>query len=82
MSRARSAAVAAPPVYSGAEIHEHRLRNGLRLLVAERHLDPVVAVMVFYEVGSVNERPEEAGLSHFLEHLMFKETVPSLRPDL
>ena len=60
------------PQKAGASISEHRLRNGLRILVAERHLDPVVAVMVWYGVGARNEREEEAGLSHFLEHMMFK----------
>ena len=59
----------------GATISEHRLRNGLRVLIAERHLDPVVAAMIFYRVGSRHERPEEAGLSHFLEHMMFKGTA-------
>jgi zinc protease len=59
----------------GATISEHRLRNGLRVLIAERHLDPVVAAMIFYRVGSCHEKPEEAGLSHFLEHMMFKGTA-------
>jgi zinc protease len=57
---------------AGAVIHEHRLRNGLRILIAERHDDPVVAAMVFYGVGARDEREEEAGVSHFLEHMMFK----------
>ena len=64
---------AAPPeLRGGAQITEHRLRNGLRVLVAERHLDPVVAVMLFYKVGARDETEREAGLSHFLEHMMFK----------
>ncbi|MBM4063978.1 MAG: insulinase family protein, partial [Planctomycetes bacterium] len=65
-SRARSAAAPAPLV------QERRLENGLRVLVAERHADPVVAVMLWYRVGSRNEREHEAGVSHFLEHMMFK----------
>lgn len=56
----------------GALIHEHRLRNGLRVLIAERHHDPVVAVTLWYGVGSVDEPEELAGVSHFLEHMMFK----------
>ncbi len=60
---------------SGAAIHEHRLRNGLRVLIAERHSDPVVAVMLWYGVGSLHEAPHEAGVSHFLEHMMFKGTA-------
>jgi zinc protease len=56
----------------GAEVHERRLANGLRILVAERHLDPVVAVMLAYRVGAADEREHEAGASHLLEHMMFK----------
>jgi zinc protease len=57
---------------AGAHIEEHRLENGLRVLVVERHGDPVVAVMLWYRVGSRNETEREAGVSHFLEHMMFK----------
>jgi zinc protease len=66
---------ALPPVLatkSGAGIREHRLANGMTLLVAERHLDPVVAVLLMYRVGSRDEEEREAGVSHFLEHMMFK----------
>ena len=56
----------------GAKLSEHRLRNGLRVLIAERHSDPVVSVITWYKVGARNEREDEAGLSHFLEHMMFK----------
>jgi zinc protease len=57
---------------AGAKIVEHRLANGLTVLLAERHLDPVVAVMLWYRVGSRDEEEREAGVSHFLEHMMFK----------
>ena len=60
---------------AGAIVTEHRLRNGMRVLLAERHSDPVVAVETFYRVGSRNEREREAGVSHFLEHMMFKGTA-------
>ena len=56
----------------GAKIREHHLANGMRVLIAERHTDPVVAVMLWYRVGARNEREHEAGVSHFLEHMMFK----------
>ncbi len=59
-------------VKAGAKLQEHRLENGLTLLLAERHLDPIVAVMVWYKVGARNESEREAGVSHFLEHMMFK----------
>ena len=57
---------------AGAKVREHRLQNGMRVILAERHDDPVVATLLTYRVGSRNEREEEAGVSHFLEHMMFK----------
>lgn len=63
------------PTYCGATVHERRLDNGMRVLIAERHLDPVVAVMVWYGVGARHETGPEAGVSHFLEHMMFKGTA-------
>jgi predicted Zn-dependent peptidase len=59
---------------AGAKIQEHKLENGLTILLVERHLDPVVAVMLWYKVGARNESEREAGVSHFLEHMMFKGT--------
>jgi zinc protease len=59
-------------IRAGATIHEHNLRNGLRVLLAERHGDPVVKVILYYGVGSRSESDQEAGMSHFLEHMMFK----------
>jgi zinc protease len=61
-------------VKAGAKIREHKLKNGLTVLLAERHLDPVVAVMLWYKVGARDENEHEAGVSHFLEHMMFKGT--------
>ncbi len=58
----------------GALVREHRLRNGLRVLLAERHADPVVSVLLLYKVGSRDETERTAGVSHFLEHMMFKGT--------
>ena len=62
------------PTYCGAIVHEAELSNGMKVLVAERHLDPVVAVMVWYSVGGRHETPQMSGVSHFLEHMMFKGT--------
>ena len=70
-SRSKSAD---PVRLAGATIHEQHLENGLQVLIAERHADPVVAVMLYYRVGSKDERGSEAGISHFLEHMMFKGT--------
>jgi zinc protease len=51
---------------------ESRLRNGLRLIVAEDHLAPVVAVNIWYDVGSKHERPGKTGFAHLFEHVMFQ----------
>jgi zinc protease len=62
----------AEAVKAGARIQERHLDNGMTVLLAERHLDAVVAVMLWYKVGARNEEEREAGVSHFLEHMMFK----------
>ena len=56
------------------DVHEVRLENGFRALLVERHSLPVVASTIWYRVGSRDERTGETGLSHFLEHMMFKGT--------
>ena len=50
------------------------LGNGFRALLVERRALPVVATVCWYQVGSRDERTGETGLSHFLEHMMFKGT--------
>ena len=47
------------------------LTNGLTLLVHEDHKAPVVAVNLWYHVGSKNEQPGKTGFAHLFEHLMF-----------
>ncbi len=49
-----------------------RLANGLRVIVAPDHLVPVVAINVWYDVGSKHERPGRTGFAHLFEHLMFQ----------
>jgi predicted Zn-dependent peptidase len=51
---------------------DERLANGLRLIVAEDHLAPVVAVNVWYNVGSKHEQPGKTGFAHLFEHVMFQ----------
>jgi zinc protease len=55
-------------------IVEHNLPNGLRVLLEENHSAPVISLNVCYRAGSKYERPGITGISHFLEHLMFKST--------
>src|ERR1043165_1265900 len=47
------------------------LDNGLTLIVHEDHKAPIVAVNVWYHVGSKNEKPGRTGFAHLFEHLMF-----------
>jgi zinc protease len=63
------------------DIKEFRLDNGLQVLILEDHAVPLVTVQVWYRVGSRNERPGITGISHFLEHMMFKGT-PKYGPGL
>ncbi|MGE3171608.1 MAG: insulinase family protein [Planctomycetota bacterium] len=56
------------------DVEELRLDNGFRALLAPRRSLPVVASVLWYEVGSRDERTGESGVSHFLEHMMFKGT--------
>jgi len=51
-----------------------QLKNGLTVLIKEDHAQPVVSVQVWVKTGSVNENDKQKGLSHFLEHLIFKGT--------
>jgi zinc protease len=55
-------------------IQETRLSNGLVVLTKENHASPVVCTYVWYRVGSRDETPGISGISHQLEHMMFKGT--------
>ena len=52
--------------------HEFMLDNGLKVIVREDHRAPVVVSQLWYKVGSSYETPGQTGLSHALEHMMFK----------
>ncbi|MDH3197787.1 MAG: insulinase family protein [Candidatus Krumholzibacteria bacterium] len=54
------------------EYTEHTLANGLRVVLSEDHSVPVVAVNVWYHVGSANEEPGRSGFAHLFEHMMFE----------
>ena len=51
---------------------KHTLSNGLDVLIHEDHALPIVAVNVWYHVGSKNEVPGRTGFAHLFEHLMFE----------
>ncbi|MEU4886791.1 MULTISPECIES: M16 family metallopeptidase [Streptomyces] len=56
----------------GLTATEHRLANGLRVILSEDHLTPVAAVCLWYDVGSRHEVQGRTGLAHLFEHLMFQ----------
>ncbi|HFE64763.1 MAG TPA: insulinase family protein, partial [Caldithrix sp.] len=49
-----------------------QLNNGLRVIVAEDHTTPIVAVDIWYKVGSRDEKPGKSGFAHLFEHMMFE----------
>ena len=58
---------------------ETRLANGMRVVVREDHRAPTAVQMVWYRVGSIDERDGVTGVAHVTEHMMFKGT-PSIGP--
>ncbi len=52
----------------------HTLSNGLQLLLEEEHSAPVISINILIKVGSAMETDAEAGISHFIEHMLFKGT--------
>ncbi len=67
-------AVRSLPDVSTADVFETVLPNGLKVLIQEVRAVPVVSFMVWYRVGSRNETAGQTGISHLLEHMMFKGT--------
>lgn len=67
--------LAAGVAHADNSTHEYKLKNGLTLIVQEDHRTPVLVSQVWYGVGSSYESPGITGISHILEHLMFKGTA-------
>lgn len=72
--------IAFPARGHAINVREFVLDNGLKVLLLENHKSPAVTFQVWYRVGSRNETDGKSGLSHFLEHMMFKGT-PSVKPE-
>ncbi|NJK88753.1 MAG: insulinase family protein [Myxococcales bacterium] len=53
---------------------DRTLNNGMRVLIAPWRASPVVSVQVWVKVGAADEEPNEAGLAHLHEHMLFKGT--------
>lgn len=69
-------AVNEQPVDNGAtKVHEYHLNNGMKLLVRENHRAPIVVSQIWYKIGASYEHIGITGISHVLEHMMFKGTA-------
>jgi zinc protease len=78
-ARAKSGQAAKPARSKTAEkknynvdFKEFRLKNGLRVLLAEDHSAPTYSICVTYNVGSRDERPGRTGFAHLFEHMLFQ----------
>lgn len=74
-----AAALAASVVPAAAETQSRVLANGMKVIVREDHRAPVAVTQLWFKVGSADEHAGKTGLSHALEHMMFKgtPTVPA-----
>jgi len=63
-----------PGAVCALEVKEYKLKNDLKILIIEEHKAPVVTFQVWYRVGSREEPSGKSGLSHLVEHMMFKGT--------
>lgn len=62
------------PLSVSADVKEYKLDNGLKVLIIEDHKAPLAVFQIWYNVGSRNEPAGKSGISHLLEHMMFKGT--------
>ncbi|MFI4918977.1 MAG: M16 family metallopeptidase [Legionellales bacterium] len=58
-----------------SQVQEFVLKNGLKILVKEDHRAPVAVSMIWYNIGSADEPGGITGISHAIEHMMFKGTM-------
>lgn len=61
-------------LYAQSDVVNYQLKNGLKIMVVEDHRAPLAVFQLWYKVGSVDERDGISGISHTLEHMMFKGT--------
>jgi zinc protease len=60
--------------YEEGKVYRHKLTNGMTVLTVERHIAPLIYHQLTYLVGSRNEKLGITGISHVVEHMMFKGT--------
>lgn len=65
-----------------SKVTKHVLDNGMTVLLKEVHAAPVISWWVLYRIGSRNERTGQTGISHWVEHMMFKGTEQFPRQEL
>lgn len=56
------------------KVFKTKLKNGITVLIMERHISPTVALYIRHRIGAVDEDKGETGAAHMLEHMMFKGT--------
>ena len=59
---------------NGGSLRKGSLDNGMQLILKESRTAPVASFWIFYRVGSRNEMPGITGISHWVEHMLFKGT--------
>lgn len=59
---------------SKENIYQFTMENGLKVILEENRNSPVVSLQIWVNVGSADEKDEEAGMCHFIEHMIFKGT--------
>lgn len=72
LSLTMNAAAQAPEKLPPINVKEYKLKNGLTVVMHQDHSTPIVAVNMFYHVGSKNEAPGRTGFAHLFEHMMFQ----------
>ena len=63
-----------PFSFARDRFYQFSMGNGLKVILEENRTSPVVALQVWTKVGSADEKDEEAGMCHFIEHMIFKGT--------
>src|SRR4030067_1236172 len=63
-----------PHAHSKDRLHQFTIENNRKVILEENRNTPVVSLQVWIKTGSADERDEEAGMCHFIEHMIFKGT--------
>ena len=63
------------PSWGNSPIQKHTLNNGLTVILKENHSSPLVSFQMWIKVGSADEQDNEAGITHLIEHMLFKGTA-------